>query len=65
MANENKVLKIEGAPVTERKFLILEEAKIPRGASNYTLPKGKTISSQGYDIDALQSMGVKMKEVTV
>jgi len=46
----------------ERKFLVKEEARIPRGGSHYTLPKGKVISSLGYDIQSLKNQGVKLEE---
>lgn len=50
-------------PVTkERLFLVLETAQIPRQGSWFTLPKGKVISSQGYDIEALKRQGVKLEE---
>ena len=51
-------------PAKERKFLVEESAEIPRGGSNYRLSKGKTISSHGYDIAALQRQGVKLREVS-
>ena len=47
----------------ERRFLVKEEARIPRGGSHYTLPKGKVISSLGYDIQSLKNQGVKLEEV--
>jgi hypothetical protein len=47
----------------ERKFLVTESAEIPRGGSSYLLRKGKTISSHGYDIEALKRQGVKLTEV--
>ena len=50
-------------PSGERRFLVKEEAKIARGGSCFTLPKGKTISSHGYDIKALISQGVQLEEV--
>ena len=50
-------------PNKEQKFLVQETAQIARGGSNYTLPKGKTISSHGYDIKALRAQGVKLEEV--
>ena len=50
-------------PNKEQKFLVQETAQIARGGSNYTLPKGKTISSHGYDIKALRSQGVQLEEV--
>ena len=46
----------------ERRFLVKEEARIPRGGSHYTLPKGKVISSLGYDIQSLKNQGVKLEE---
>ena len=49
-------------PMKERKFLVKEEARIPRGGSHYTLPKGKVISSLGYDIQSLKNQGVKLEE---
>jgi len=49
--------------VKERRFLVKEEAKIPRGGSHYLLPKGKIISSLGYDIQTLKNQGVKLEEV--
>ena len=51
-------------PVKERKFLVEETHELPRGGSSYLLPKGKTISSHGYDIAALKRQGVKLKEVS-
>ena len=50
-------------PGGERIFLVKEEAKIARGGSCYTLPRGKRISSHGYDIKALLSQGVQLEEV--
>lgn len=50
------------AKARERKFLVLETAQIPRGGSHFTLPKGKVISSQGYDIEGLKRQGVKLEE---
>ena len=47
----------------EKRFLVKEEARIARGGSHYTLPKGKTISSYGYDIPALRAQGVQLEEV--
>jgi len=49
----------------ERRYLVLETAQIPRGGSHFTIPKGKIISSQGYDIDALKRQGVKLEEAAV
>ena len=67
MANPNQpAMKSEHEntpPMKERKFLVKEEAKIPRGGSHYTLPKGKVISSLGYDIQSLKNQGVKLEEV--
>ena len=51
-------------PARERRFLVEESAEIPRGGSSYVLSKGKTISSHGYDIAALQRQGVKLREVS-
>jgi hypothetical protein len=48
----------------EQKFLVTEDAEIPRGGSSYKLAKGKTISSHGYDIEALKRQGVKLREVS-
>ena len=48
----------------EQKFLVTEDAEIPRGGSSYKLSKGKTISSMGYDIEALKRQGVKLREVS-
>lgn len=53
----------ERRPGGERRFRVKEEAKIARGGSCYTLPKGKTISSYGYDIQALKNQGVQLEEV--
>jgi hypothetical protein len=67
MASENRqqVVKVEGVhSVAERRYLVKETVQVPRGASYYTLPKGKTISSMGYDVPALKRMGVKLEEVT-
>jgi hypothetical protein len=47
----------------EKRFRVKEEAKIARGGSCYTLSKGKTISSYGYDIQALKNQGVQLEEV--
>lgn len=67
MANQipgTKSEQHETAPVAkERKFLVKEEARVPRGGSHYTLPKGKVISSLGYDIANLKNQGVKLEEV--
>ena len=50
-------------PSGERRFLVQETTPIARGGSHYTLTKGKTISSHGYDIQALRAQGVKLEEV--
>ena len=47
----------------EKRFRVKEEAQVARGGSHYTLPKGKTISSHGYDIQALKNQGVQLEEV--
>jgi len=47
----------------EKRFRVKEEAKIARGGSCYTLTKGKTISSHGYDIKALISQGVQLEQI--
>lgn len=57
---------VQQAPRTgggEKRFRVKVEAKIPRGGSFYTLPQGKTISSHGYDIQALKQQGVQLEEV--
>lgn len=51
-------------PLSAKFFRILKECRIPQGASYYTLPVGKVISSCGYDIAELQRMGVPMEETT-
>lgn len=50
-------------PGGEKRFLVQETAQIARGGSHYTLTKGKTISSHGYNIQALLAQGVKLEEV--
>lgn len=49
------------APEPEKFYDVLEEIKIPRGASTFTLRAGKTISSRGYNIAQLESCGAKLK----
>jgi hypothetical protein len=68
MANENPTKKSEApqqqdSSAKERRFLVKEDARVPRGGSHFTLPKGKVISSLGYDIAALRNQGVKLEEV--
>lgn len=50
-------------PGGEKRFRVKEEARVARGGSFYTLPKGKTISTFGYDIQALKNQGVQLEEV--
>lgn len=52
----------KGAPA-EKRFVVKQEAQVARGGSCYTLPKGKVISSHGYDIAALKKSGVQLEEV--
>ena len=61
---ESRQPEPQSLPPRERRFRVLETAEVPRGASFYTLPKGKTISSMGYDITALKNQGVRLEEVT-
>ena len=68
MANPNPTPSTKSEQETptaarETRYLVKEEAKIPRGASHYTLTKGKIISNLGYDIAALKNQGVKLEEV--
>jgi hypothetical protein len=67
MANPNatqRTMEQENTPVVkERRFLVKEEAQIPRGGSHFLLRKGKVISSLGYDIQTLKNQGVKLEEV--
>lgn len=48
----------------ERKFRLLADVVIKRGASKVPLAKGKILSSFGYDIEALRLQdGVQLEEV--
>lgn len=51
------------APAGERFFLVAQTAHVPRLGTHFTLPAGKVISSAGYDIEALRSLGVPLEEV--
>jgi hypothetical protein len=49
----------------ERFYAVERTSQVPRGASHYTLPAGKVISSRGYDIEELLRLGVPLKETSV
>ena len=46
-----------------KQFLVKEDREIPQGGGTYLLRKGKTISSDGYDIPFLKRFGVKLEEL--
>lgn len=48
-------------PPAEKFYRVAKECRVPQGASYYTLPAGKVISSKGYDIGLLQSIGVPLE----
>ena len=50
-------------PNKEQRFRVLKTAQLARGGSHYVLTEGKTISSHGYDIQALKNQGVQLEEV--
>jgi hypothetical protein len=50
-------------PSQERFYRVTKTCRIARGATYYTLPVGKVLSSLGYDIDELCTMGVTMEAV--
>ena len=53
--------KAPGSPV-EQHYRVLADAIVPRKGSSFVLRAGKVISSQGYDVEALREMGVKLEE---
>jgi hypothetical protein len=61
---ENQNTSAKAPAPKERRYLVKETAAIPRGGSHFTLPKGKVISSLGFDIEALKRQGVKLEEAT-
>lgn len=55
------------APVpSERFFRVKDGIQVPResGGGNFFLPKGKVLSSRGFDIKRLETLGVNLEEVT-
>lgn len=47
----------------EKRFRVLEDAKVKSRAAVFIMRKDKIISSHGYDIAALRSQNVKLEEV--
>lgn len=51
------------APLEHEYYEVEKTSLVPQGASTFTLPAGKIISTQGYNISALQELGVPLKRV--
>ena len=49
----------------QRVFRVIEEARVKRGSTYYTLPKGKLVSSFSYDLDELIAAGVQLEPVVL
>ncbi len=54
-------------PAAPERFYVVEKTTlVPREFSTrYTLPAGKVISSRGYDIEHLLSLGVPLRETSL
>jgi hypothetical protein len=55
-----KAAEPEAKPEAEQLYQVMEDIKIPRGASSFMLRAGKVISNRGYDIPTLLRCGAKL-----